>query len=207
MGAAREYAGSNVVVLGICSWTSRDEADSWIAANSSAMTYAIDPSGDRGKNEISSLYGVKGIPTTFIIDQNGNIVDGKVSMVPDDIDDDLQRLGIRRPNERRTVVNPQSISAEGANHQAYVPVAPIMLKGYMSAKAVDPYAGLTEAAALAKAKMLCWQRAASMTSAPSPGAMGTRGMTAPHSGPIYEFSRRPCGGSEQAQRSLGLVAC
>ena len=155
---AREYYNSNVTVIGVCSWTSSDEAHDFITANPLSIRYAIDPAGDSKKNEITSLYGVEAVPATFVIDQNGMIVDGQVSMDPEDIDTDLQSLGVGRGTPRQMPARRQRAAAQGANRQVYVPPAPIKLKGYMSAKVVDPYASLTEPAALTKANALLAKR-------------------------------------------------
>jgi len=181
---AARYANSNVVVIAVCSWDDHDTAANWIHAHPSNVNYAIDPAGENSNEAIARTYGVTGIPTTFIIDPNGTITDGG-GMYESDIADDLAQLGAHgsgAPISRQPAAQ-NGYEVGHADRSTVVISRHIELKGYMSAKAVDPYAGLTEPAALAKAKVLQskgrFDDLVALTR-----SMGKRGMTK-SLGPIY----------------------
>ena len=58
----------------------------------------FDPAGkDRGTSIASVLYRVKGIPTVYVIDRDGRIIDGIVGFLGDDddrIDVALRKAGV-----------------------------------------------------------------------------------------------------------------
>ena len=65
-----------VAVLGVCTWDDKGEYAKWVPENKSKYTFpvAFDPAGHAADKSIaSSLYNVSGIPTTYIIDKNGNV--------------------------------------------------------------------------------------------------------------------------------------
>jgi len=75
---AAQYKDQGVVVLGSCTSDTRDKFESWVKANQSKypdILWSHDPA-ERGNDRASyKLYGVSGIPTQFIIDREGRIVD------------------------------------------------------------------------------------------------------------------------------------
>jgi len=144
---ASRFGNSNVVVLAVCSWDSPDAAVNWIRSHPSGVTYAIDPAGEHTDLAISNDYHVSGIPSTYIIDQGGTIVDGDVGMDESEIAADVERLGARGAGSPVVPEPPRSGGSYEVGHADRTTVVMsrrIELKGYMSAKAVDPYAKLTE---------------------------------------------------------------
>jgi peroxiredoxin len=85
------YADKNVVVLALCVWDTPEHADAWIPQHPDyKFTFALDPAGNARANGIfttstGNAYLVTAIPTTYIIDPSGNIVDDGVSMDEDEI--------------------------------------------------------------------------------------------------------------------------
>ncbi len=71
----------NVAVLGLCVWDTKAEYDKWMPLHKEQYTFefAFDPAAtDNAKSIASSLYKVSGIPTTYIIDKDGKVVDAIV---------------------------------------------------------------------------------------------------------------------------------
>ena len=89
----------DVVVLGICVWDEKDAYKEWVPKNQDKYTFqfAFDPAG-RGNNNIAAkLFGVTGIPTTYVIDKDGNVVDSIVGYDDGDtrLEDTLKKAGIK----------------------------------------------------------------------------------------------------------------
>ena len=89
----------DVVVLGICVWDEKDAYKEWVPKNQDKYTFqfAFDPAG-RGNNNIAAkLFGVTGIPTTYVIDKDGNVVDSIVGYDAGDtrLEDTLKKAGIK----------------------------------------------------------------------------------------------------------------
>jgi len=75
---AAQYKDQGVVVLGSCTSDTRGAFERWVRANQAkypdiVWTHDVAERGD--KNISRTLYGVGGIPTQFIIDRDGKIVD------------------------------------------------------------------------------------------------------------------------------------
>ena len=92
----------DVVVLGICVWDTRAEYDKWIPSHKEQYTFefAFDPAAnDNAKSIASLLYKVSGIPTTYIIDKEGKIVDAIVGYSPGDtqLEAALKKINIDVP--------------------------------------------------------------------------------------------------------------
>ena len=92
----------DVVVLGICVWDGREEYDKWIPAHKEQYTFefAFDPAAkDTAKSIASLLYKVSGIPTTYIIDKEGKIVDSVVGYSPGntELEAALKKINIEVP--------------------------------------------------------------------------------------------------------------
>jgi len=85
---AKAKAG-DVVWLGVCVWDDKVSFDRWVPLNDAkyAFTKLFDPAGkDRGTSIAGQLYRVSGIPTLYVIDREGKIVDGFVGYLGDDDD-------------------------------------------------------------------------------------------------------------------------
>jgi hypothetical protein len=90
----------DVVVLGVCVWDNKDAYMKWVPDNQSKYTFqfAFDPAGnDSAKSIASKLFGVSGIPTTYIIDRNGNVADSVVGFDDGDtrLEDALKKIGVK----------------------------------------------------------------------------------------------------------------
>ncbi len=69
------YSSKDVEVLALCVWDTPDDANHWIPGHPQyTFHYALDPVQDRGKG-ISTNYLVNAIPSTYIIDTDGKVVD------------------------------------------------------------------------------------------------------------------------------------
>ncbi len=91
--------GQDVIVLGVCVWDEKDAYKEWVPKNQDKYTFqfAFDPAG-RGANSIAGkLFNVSGIPTTYIIDKNGNVADSIVGFDEGDtrLEEALKKLGIK----------------------------------------------------------------------------------------------------------------
>jgi len=73
-----KYAGKNVYVMALCVWDTPDNANAWIPNHPQyTFHFAYDASGGGRSNKgISEAYVVHAIPSTYIIDADGVIVDG-----------------------------------------------------------------------------------------------------------------------------------
>lgn len=182
---ADRYRGDNVVVLGLCTWDTAANADAWIRSHPYNFTFAVDPAGEDDSRAIARTYEVTGIPSTFVIDQNGNIAASDVCMSEEEMATALDSLGARdsRPGAPPSGPEPRSYEVGRSDRTLGSSTQPVELKGYMSAKAVDPYGSLTEAAALAKAHAFIdkgrFDNAAALAT-----SMDKRGLTG-KLGPIY----------------------
>ena len=79
--------GLDVVWLGVCVWDDQKAFEKWVPVNDAkySFTKVFDPAGkDRPTSIASNLYRVTGIPTLYVIDANGRVVDGLVGFLGDD---------------------------------------------------------------------------------------------------------------------------
>jgi len=90
-----------VAIIGLCVSDQKASFDKWIAAKSFlyTFTFGYDPAGttDPNKGECHE-YGVSGIPTTFVIDPTGKIVEQVSGYSPDNeatITAALEKLGVK----------------------------------------------------------------------------------------------------------------
>jgi len=112
---AKEYAGKNVTVLGINVWDTKDAFDGWLPKHKEydSITFAIDPS-DKDNNIASTLYGVSGIPTQYVIDPGGKIAwsnvgyDEKPTNLEKAIDDALKPSAPPAPSVAPFVAQPSA---------------------------------------------------------------------------------------------------
>ncbi len=89
----------NVVVLGLCVFDARDEYEKWIPQNKDRyhFKFAYDPAGRDDKKSIAgNLFQVSSIPTTYIIDKEGNVADAIVGYEEGDkrVEAALKKLGV-----------------------------------------------------------------------------------------------------------------
>jgi len=91
--------GQDVAVLGVCVWDDRDAYKDWVPKNQDKYTFqfAFDPAGRGANNIAAKLFNVNGIPTTYIIDKNGNVADSIVGYDEGDtrLEEALKKLGIK----------------------------------------------------------------------------------------------------------------
>jgi len=89
-----------VAVIALCVWDAKEAYMKWVPENQSKYSYqfAFDPAG-RGAGSIASkLFKVSGIPTTYIIDKDGKVVDAIIGYSGDGdkrIEESLKKLGIQ----------------------------------------------------------------------------------------------------------------
>jgi peroxiredoxin len=89
-----------VVVLGVCVWDDKDAYEKWMPANKDkySFQFAFDPAGnkDNTKSIAMGKFNVSGIPTTYIIDKNGNVADAIVGYEDKDkrVEEALKKLGV-----------------------------------------------------------------------------------------------------------------
>lgn len=89
----------NVAVLGVAVWDQKDAYTKWVPENQSKYTFqfGFDPAG-RGADSIAGkLFKVSGIPTTYIIDKDGKVVEAIVGYSDGDkrVEEALKKLGIK----------------------------------------------------------------------------------------------------------------
>jgi thiol-disulfide isomerase/thioredoxin len=97
---AAQYKEQGVVVLASCTSDTRASFERWVKANASKypdIRWSHD-AAERTPNRASlALYGVRGIPTQFIIDREGRIVDSVVGYMPGEkiLDAALAKAGVK----------------------------------------------------------------------------------------------------------------
>jgi len=90
----------DVVVVALCVWDGKDEYEKWVPQNQSKYSYqfAFDPAGRGAESIAGKLFKVSGIPTTYIIDKDGKVVEAIVGFSGDDdkrIEEALKKQGIK----------------------------------------------------------------------------------------------------------------
>jgi thiol-disulfide isomerase/thioredoxin len=90
-------SNEKVTVLAVCVWDEEDAYKKWVPANSGKYTlpFVFDPAAQNNANSIAKkLYQVSGIPTTYIIDANGNVAASWVGYKENDtrIEDTVKKL-------------------------------------------------------------------------------------------------------------------
>jgi thiol-disulfide isomerase/thioredoxin len=87
-----------VVTLGVCVWDEKPAYEKWVPENKEKYTFqfAFDPAGRGPENVAKKLYSVSGIPTTYVIDKNGKVVDAIVGYRPNDtrLEEALKKAGV-----------------------------------------------------------------------------------------------------------------
>lgn len=95
----KEVESKGVVVLAVCTSDMRDKYEKWVAENKGKYTwkFAFDPNGLTANSISRSLYKVSGIPTKYIIDKEGKIVESQVGYSGADdkrLEAALKKLGV-----------------------------------------------------------------------------------------------------------------
>ena len=90
---------SDIVVLGVCVWDTKEKYDEWVPKNQAKFTFPLvfDTAAKDTANSIAKkLYSVSGIPTTYIIDKDGKIAASFVGSkaIPEGVEPALKTLGI-----------------------------------------------------------------------------------------------------------------
>lgn len=79
--------GADIVWLGVCVWDDLPSFKRWVPLNDKKynFTKVFDPAGkDKAASIASKLYKVTGIPTLYVIDREGRVVDGMTGYLGDD---------------------------------------------------------------------------------------------------------------------------
>ena len=91
--------GQDVAVVGVCVWDDREAYKKWVPENQGKYTFdfAFDPAGRGASSIAGKLFNVTGIPTTYIIDKNGNVADSIVGFDEGDtrLEEALKKLGVK----------------------------------------------------------------------------------------------------------------
>ena len=80
---AADYKGDNFAAMAVNVFDEKDAMDKYLTENKIALTFAREPGG-RNDSFAAMIYQVNAIPTTFIIDKDGNIVKGYLGFNGDD---------------------------------------------------------------------------------------------------------------------------
>ncbi len=94
--------GKAVVVLALCTWDEQEAYTAWAKEKAKEFRFQMgfDPAGKKSAESIAEkLYNVSGIPTTYLIDAQGRIIEGIVGYKEGDdrIEAALRKAGIPIP--------------------------------------------------------------------------------------------------------------
>jgi len=97
---AAQYRAQGVVVLASCTSDTRASFERWVKANAAKypdILWSHDAAGRAPGRASLALYGVRGIPTQYVIDREGRIVDSVVGYMPGEkiLDGGLAKAGIK----------------------------------------------------------------------------------------------------------------
>lgn len=97
---AAQYKDQGVVVLGSCTSDTRAKFEEWVRRNQEKypdIIWSHDPAGRDASRASLALYGVSGIPTQFIIDREGRVVDIVIGYMSGEVilDAALAKAGIK----------------------------------------------------------------------------------------------------------------
>lgn len=97
---AAQYKDQGVVVLGSCTSDTREKFEEWVRRNREKypdIVWSHDPAGRDASRASLALYGVTGIPTQFVIDREGRVVDIVVGYMSGEVilDAALAKAGIK----------------------------------------------------------------------------------------------------------------
>jgi peroxiredoxin len=93
--------GQNVVVVGIAVKDKKADFDAWVKENGSkyGYTFAYPAGNDEGASVVGA-YQVTGLPTTYVIDASGKVVEGVIGYTGDSdkrIERALEKAGVKVP--------------------------------------------------------------------------------------------------------------
>lgn len=97
---AAKHKGEGVVVIASCTNDTRENFEKWVKANQANypdIIWAFDPAAKSDDRASKKLYGVPGIPSQFIIDREGRMVDVVFGYMKGEVilDAALARAGIK----------------------------------------------------------------------------------------------------------------
>lgn len=97
---AAQYQDQGVVVLGSCTSDTRDKFEDWVRRNQEKypdIVWSHDPAERKPERASNKLYGVRGIPTQFIIDREGKVVDIVIGYMKGEVilDASLAKAGVK----------------------------------------------------------------------------------------------------------------
>ncbi len=97
---AAQYKDQGVVVLGSCTSDTRDKFEDWVRRNQEKypdIVWSHDPAERKPERASNKLYGVRGIPTQFIIDREGKVVDIVIGYMKGEVilDASLAKAGVK----------------------------------------------------------------------------------------------------------------
>ncbi|HTQ11402.1 MAG TPA: TlpA disulfide reductase family protein [Fimbriimonadaceae bacterium] len=100
---SQEVKDQQVAVIGVCVWDTNEAYEAWMPQNREKYTFqfAFDPAGKDAPSSIAmKLFHVTGIPTTYIIDKDGNVADAIVGYDDGDtrVEKALKKLGVQAGN-------------------------------------------------------------------------------------------------------------
>lgn len=105
---AARYRDQDVVVIASCTGDTREKFERWVRANAAKyphIIWAFDPLEKSPERASAKLYEVEAIPTQFVIDRAGRIVDGVLGHHPDR---PLLEIGLSRAG----VIVPPAVAAQ-----------------------------------------------------------------------------------------------
>ena len=95
------FKDKDVVVLGVCVWDDKAAYEKWMPEKKDTyhFKFAFDPAARSGKSIAGDLFNVSGIPTTYVIDREGNVAAAIVGYQAGDkrVEEALGKLGIGAP--------------------------------------------------------------------------------------------------------------
>ncbi|MFM7322722.1 MAG: TlpA family protein disulfide reductase, partial [Armatimonadota bacterium] len=96
----RKTREKGVAVLAVCVFDEKSAFEAWVPKNADKYSFpvAFDAAGrDSAKSIAGKLFGVSGIPSTFIIDKDGKVVEGLVGFGGDNdkrLEEALRKAGV-----------------------------------------------------------------------------------------------------------------
>lgn len=90
---------SDVTIIGVCVWDEKTAYEKWVPENKAKFSFPLlfDPAAkDNATSIASKLFNVSGIPTTYIIDKEGNVAATFVGSkdIPEGVEPALKKLGV-----------------------------------------------------------------------------------------------------------------
>lgn len=97
---AARYKDQDVVIFAVCVWDERDKCEAWLKenrANYPDLHWAFSPAGRGDDDPAKKLYNVIAIPTQFIVDREGRVVDAVLGYMKGEVilDAALAKAGVK----------------------------------------------------------------------------------------------------------------